>query len=74
MFDGKTVKLYLDASGNAEVSYKTIGADDSTYVTLGSSTNPLNDFTNGHVYTGGTISDGMANATISGFRIYEGEK
>ena len=74
MFDGKTLKLYLDSSGYAHVYSKTIGASDSTYTLIGSSGGALNNYTNGHVYFGGSTSDYLANATITGFRIYEGEK
>ena len=74
LLSGKTVKLYLDEDGYAHVSYKTIGADDSTYVTFGTSTSPLADFTNGHVYIGGSNNDSVANATFTGFTIWEGEK
>ena len=74
LFNGKTVKLYLDADGMATVYYKTIGADDSTYVKLGESTAAFNDFTNGLVVSGGSNSDSLGEATISGLRIYEGEK
>lgn len=74
LFDGKTVKLYLDADGMATVYYKTIGADDSTYTKLGESTAAMNDFTNGLVINGGSTSDSLSEATISGLRIYEGEK
>lgn len=74
LFSGKTVKLYLDEDGYAHVSYKTTGADDSTYVSFGTSTSPLADFTGGHVYIGGSTNDSVANATFTGFTIWEGEK
>ena len=73
-FNGKTVKIYLDSDGYAKLSYKTIGADDSTYTVVGTSGGVLNDYTNGHVYIGGDQADYTANATFTGFRVYEGEK
>lgn len=75
IFDGKTMRIYIDGSGYAHVSSKTIGAPDSAYVTFGQSSVPLNDYStsNAHVYAGGT-SDALGNARITGIRVYEGEK
>jgi hypothetical protein len=75
VFDGKTLKIYIDTSGYAHVSSKTVGASDSSYVAFGKSAKALNDYSksNAHVYIGGT-SDALGNAVITGFRIYEGEK
>lgn len=73
-FDGKTMKIYLDSSGYGHVYAKTIGADDSTYIKIGVSHAPLNDYTSvAHVYMGGD-SDRLASARIKAYRIYEGEK
>lgn len=74
VFDGKTLKVYLDANGVAYVYTKNIGADDSTYQLIGSSGSALNNYTNGHVYIGSSSGDSIANATFTGLRVYEGEK
>lgn len=75
VFDGKTVKIYVDSSGYGHVSSKAIGDPDSAYVTFGQSAVPLNDYStaNAHVYAGGT-SDALGNARFLAYRIYEGEK
>lgn len=74
-FDGKTMKIYIDSSGYGHVYAKTIGSDDSTYVEVGVSHAPLDNYStaNAHVYAGGE-SDRLASARITGYRIYEGEK
>ena len=75
VFDGKTLKIYLDSTGYAHVYAKNIGANDEDYVSVGESHGALNDYNNSaHVYAGGSKSDRLANARITGYRIYEGEK
>lgn len=73
-FDGKTLKIYIDNTGKCYAYTKTIGADDSTYISIGNSTSTTKNFTNGKVYIGGSSSDSLAHALIKGFRVYEGEK
>lgn len=75
-FDGKTMKIYIDSSGYGHVYAKTIGAADSTYIKVGVSHSSLNNYStsNAHVYAGGSASDRLASARITGYRIYEGEK
>lgn len=73
-FDGKTVKIYINNSGKCYVAVKTIGASDSEYVNLLSSTGTIKSFTNAKVYIGGSGNDSLASARIKAFRVYEGEK
>ena len=73
-FDGKTVKIYLDSDGIASVYSKTIGADDSTYELVGTSGVALNDFENGIALVGASYQDFIGPATITGFRVYNGNK
>lgn len=73
-FNGKTVKIFLDSNRIATVSMKNIGASDRDYSLVGSSAAALSAYTNGHVYIGSSNIDYFANATITGLRIYEGEK
>lgn len=73
-FDGKTIKIYVDSSGKCFVYAKTIAADDTTYALVGQSTNTLKAFTSAKVYMGGSGNDALADARITAFRIYDGEK
>ncbi len=72
-FDGKTLKFYISSEGKCSVSYKTTGADDSTYVFLGTSVGAFASYTNGHVYIGSNKGDFLYQSTFSGLRVYEGE-
>ena len=75
-FDGKTVKIAISDTGAITVSRKTIGASDSTYEqvyqsAIGAASSVLSSTT--HCTIGwNSASDGLANATISGMRIYGG--
>lgn len=73
-FDGKTIQVKVSSTGYVTVRYKTIGADDSTYVTLVTSTVAFKAYTNGHVYAGssGAGADYLQQTTITGLRVYEG--
>ena len=75
VFDGKTLKIYIDENNYAYVYSKTIGANDSTYVKFGQSSAPLNSYSvsNAHVYAGGD-SDALGNARLLAYRVYEGDK
>ena len=75
VFDGKTLKIYIDENNYAYVYSKTIGANDSTYVKFGQSSAPLNSYSvsNAHVYAGGD-SDALGNTRLLAYRVYEGEK
>jgi hypothetical protein len=75
-FNGKTVKIYIDSSGYGHVYAKTIGAEDSAYVEIGSSHGVLNDYdqSTAHVYIGSSASDRMAPSRIKAIRVYGGEK
>lgn len=75
-FNGKTVKIYIDSSGYGHVYAKTIGAEDSAYVEIGSSHGVLNDYdqSTAHVYIGSSESDRMAPSRIKAIRVYGGEK
>lgn len=74
IFDGKTVKIYLDADGYAHLYTKTIGANDSTYEYISDSGAPLKDYTSGHVYFGSSGENMIGPAVFTGFRVYGGEK
>ena len=72
-FDGKTIKFYISSSNTLTVSYKTIGADDSTYITLGTS-NALKTYTTPLLIIGSSGNgDFLYNTTISALRVYEGQ-
>lgn len=74
-FDGKTVQVKVNSSGYVTVRYKTISADDSTYITLVTSTTAFKAYTNGHVYAGSSgagASDFLRDTTITGLRVYSG--
>jgi len=75
-FNGKTMKIYIDAYGYGHVYAKTIGANDSTYIKVGATKGALTNYSTSvaHVYMGGTSNDSIANARIKAFRVYEGEK
>lgn len=73
-FNGKTVKIYIAADGKVKVSAKTIGASDSTYTLIGTSTKSIKNFTAPKAYIAGNGYDCLASARIKGVRIYEGEK
>lgn len=74
LFDGKTVKIYIDASKNVKVSTKTIGADDSTYAVYGTFPSPIETSDTGISIGSKYAYDSLASAVISGARVYEGEK
>lgn len=75
-FNGKTVKIDISATGAITVSRKDIGAADSTYEqvytsSIGAISSVTADAT--HCTIGlSNGSDGLGNATISAMRIYEG--
>ena len=73
-FNGKTLRVTVDAAGFWQIAYKTIGADDSTYVTIATTNEPVSSFVDGHVIMGstsnGTNIDYLYNTTITGLRVY----
>lgn len=71
-FDGKTLKIYIDADGYGFVYAKLIGGN--TYEYVGKSTGATTKNEGAYVFMGGSGNDGLANARIKAFRVYEGEK
>ena len=74
MFDGKTVKIYIDSSKYVKISYKTIGADDSTYTVFGTYSSPIETSVTGVSIGSKYNYDSIGAAVIRGVRVYEGEK
>lgn len=63
-FSGKTVAIKVDANRMASVHV------DGVQVLAASE--PFPEYTAGHAYIGGSVTDALYNVTISGFRVYEG--
>ena len=72
-FNGKTIRIQVGSDRKWKISYKTIGAPDSEFVTI-VTTNATISFTNAHVIIGsstnGTGKDFLYNTTITGLRVY----
>ena len=73
-FNGKTIRVTVNAAGFWQVAYKTTGADDSTYVTIATTNEPVSAFVDGHVITGsstiGADTDYLYYTTITGLRVF----
>lgn len=71
-FNGKTMRIFVDADMIWHIYAKTTGSEDP-FVLVGTSPSAMASYQNGHVYIGGNRGDGIAPATFTGLRVYEGE-
>lgn len=71
-FNGKTIRVYVDEDMIWHIYCKDTGSSDP-FVLFGTGASAMRTYTNGHVYIGGSRDDGVAPATFTGFRVYEGE-
>lgn len=74
MFDGKTVNIFVDNDGYWHLKTRPMG-QTGPWTEVGTSASPvgLGSINARKLYFGGSSTDGLCQATITGFRIYDGE-